>query len=227
MPLDSLWLLLVLVLACLVWMWSRHRQSPAQRTPAHVRLERLLTPRTSADCPACRQQMTGPPASAPALPPVQPWRELKSRRGAPKRILTQGFACPKQACRYYGITDAQVHALVGDGTEGKRERIQTLRCQACHTTFSTRRHTPLYRLKTVSHRIAEVLSALAEGLDVSAAARVFGHHPTTITTWVTRAGEHSATLHDRWLQHLRLPGVTTSKWEICTLTIGSRDPGCL
>jgi IS1 family transposase len=98
-----------------------------------------------------------------------------------------------------------VHALVGDGTHGKRECIQTFRCQACGATFSARRDTPLYRLKTPSTRVAEVLSALAEGLSVAAAMRVFGHSEGTITTWLTRAGEHSATLHDRWFRHLQLP----------------------
>jgi len=29
---------------------------------------------------------------------------VKSRRGAPKRIPTEGFACPNQRCTYYGIT---------------------------------------------------------------------------------------------------------------------------
>jgi IS1 family transposase len=105
----------------------------------------------------------------------------------------------------YQITDAHVHALVGDGAHGRCERIQTLRCQACKTTFSTRRDTPLYRLKTASQRVGEVLTALAEGLDSAAAVRVFGHRHATITTWLTRAGEHSATLHDRCLRNLRLP----------------------
>ena len=88
---------------------------------------------------------------------------------------------------------------------GKVERIQTFRCQACGTTFSSRRDTPLYRLKTGSVRVAEVLSALAEGLTVAAATRVFGPSEGTITTWLSRAGEHSATLHDRWFRHLTLP----------------------
>jgi hypothetical protein len=55
--------------------------------------------------------------------------------------------------------------LFGDGKHGRAERIQTFRCQACHSTFSARRNTPLYRLKTPSQQIATVLSALAEGLD--------------------------------------------------------------
>ncbi len=71
--------------------------------------------------------------------------------------------------------------------------------------WRTRRNTPLYRLKTASHRVAEVLTALAEGLSVSAAVRVFGHRHATITTWLTRAGAHSATLHDRFFQNLTLP----------------------
>jgi hypothetical protein len=97
------------------------------------------------------------------------------------------------------------YALVGDGIDGTSERIQTLRCQACNTTFSSRRDTPLYRLKTASQRVAEVLTALAEGVDIAAAVRIFGHRHATITSWLTRAGEHSATLHDRVFQHLHLP----------------------
>src|SRR5215469_3721001 len=88
--------------------------------------------------------------------------------------------CPNQQCLYFGITDNHTHALVGDDKHGHVERIQTFRGPACHTTFSARRHTPLYRLKTPSQQIAVGLTALAEGLDASAAERVAGlpagHH---------------------------------------------------
>ena len=81
-------------------------------------------------------------------------------------------------------------------------------CAARHVArWRTRRDTPLYRLKTTSHRIAEVLTALAEALSVSAAARLFGHRHATITRWLTRAGQHSATLHDRLFQRLHLPHI--------------------
>jgi hypothetical protein len=122
---------------------------------------------------------------------------VKSHRGAPKRIPTAGFACPNQQCAYFGITDAHIHALVGDGKHGQAKHIQTFRCQACHTT--------LYRLKTPSHQVAMVLTALAEGLDSSAAERVFGYHQATITTWLTRAGEHSQILHERSFRNLPIP----------------------
>jgi transposase-like protein len=94
---------------------------------------------------------------------------------------------------------------VGDGKHGHAEHIQTFRCQACRTTFSTRRNTPLYRLKTPSHQVAVVLSALAEGLDLSVAERVFGYRQATITTWLTRTGEHAQTLHEHCFRNLHLP----------------------
>ena len=117
---------------------------------------------------------------------------------------TQGFACPNPKCLYFGITDAHIHALVGDGKHGQAEQIQTFCCQACRTTFSARRHTPLYRLKTPSQQVAMVLSALAEGLDPSAAERVFGYRRATITTWLTRAGEHAELFHERCFHNLHL-----------------------
>src|SRR5215831_18417193 len=46
-------------------------------------------------------------------------------------------------------------------------------------------------------RVAMVLSALAKGLDASAAERVFGYRQATITTWLTRAGQHAQILHER------------------------------
>ena len=74
----------------------------------------------------------------------------------------------------------QIHVLVSDGKHGRAERIQTFRCQACRTTFSARRDTRLYRLKTPSHQVTMMLSALAEGLDASAVVRIFGYREATI-----------------------------------------------
>ena len=168
-------------------------------------IHRLLKPRTPRDCPACCQSSTRASDPGPSPRLVRPWSEVKSRRGAPKRIDTEGFACPNQHCSYFGITDAHTHALVGDGKHGQAERIQTFRCQACRTTFSARRHTPLYRLKTPSRQVALVLSALAEGLDASAAERVFGYRHATITSWLIRAGRHAELLHEHCFCNLHLP----------------------
>jgi hypothetical protein len=149
---------LLLLLFCLVLSLARlchlywYHHCPAQLKTAtrHFSVQRLLKPRSPLDCPDCRLSCTCSSIAGPAPLTVRPWREVKSRRGAPKRMNTQGFACPNQQCPYSGITDAHIHALVGDGTHGRAEQIQTFRCQACHPTFSARRHTPLYRLKTPS-----------------------------------------------------------------------------
>jgi hypothetical protein len=97
-----------------------HSAVASRRNPVH----RLLKPRSPGDCPACR--LASPVSSAGGLAPapVRPWCEVKSRRGAPKRVNTKGFACPNPTCPYFGSTDDQIHALVGDGKHGQLERIQ-------------------------------------------------------------------------------------------------------
>jgi len=200
-------LLVVCLLLCLARLgrhgWLHFQPCSTRGGAQRSTLHRLLKPRCPDDCPACRLASPAPSALVPA--PVCPWREVKSRRGAPKRIDTQGYACPNPQCRYFGITEAHLHALVGDGKHGRAEQIQTFRCQACRTTLSARRNTPLYRLKTPSQQVAVVLSALAEGLDLSAAERVFGFRQATMTRWLTRAGGHAHTLHERIFCHLHLP----------------------
>ena len=204
-----MFLLVIFLIFSLALLW-RHgwlplRPSHFKTGTARTRLHRLLKPRTPDDCPSCRLGSTPLSGGGLVPAPVRPWSEVKSRRGAPKRIDTEGFACPNPQCPYFGNTDAHLHALVGDGKHGRAEPIQTFRCQACRTTFSARRHTPLYRLKTPSRQVAVVLMALAEGLDASEARRVFGYRQATITTWLSRAGEHAHTLHARFFCHLRLP----------------------
>ncbi len=231
MPHHVLLLLLVFfLLLCLLWLcalWWPH-PGPVQSIGAakvRTRLHRLLKPRTPDDCPACCLASSPSSVVGPAPPPVRPWREVKSRRGAPKRVNTEGFACPNHQCPYFGIIDAHMHTLVGDGKHGRAEQIQTFRCQACRTTFTSRRNTPLYRLKTPSQKVAMVLAALAEGLDASAAERIFGYRQATITTWLTRAGQHAQTLHERFFS---ISGSRICSWMNCApgSAVPDRCSGC-
>jgi transposase-like protein len=241
-------LLVFILMLSLARLWRLDRlhlqSSPSQAGRRRTLVHRLLRPRTPLDCPICRLSSSG---VRPAPAPARPWCEVKSRRGAPKRVKTEGLACPNPQCAYSGITDAHVHTLVGDGKHGHGERIQPFRCQACRTTFTARRTTPLYRLKPPSPQIAMVRSALAEGLDPSAAERVFGSRQVTITTWLAREGSHAHTLHERCLRHLhrahlqldalrtRLRCATQVLWlwlviDPCTkllpvLHLGPRTPG--
>jgi hypothetical protein len=102
-----------LLLLSLTWLGSLCWPDPGpapSRAAAKVRgtLHRLLKPRTPLDCPACCHASTAASGSEPA--PVRPWREVKSHRGAPKRVNTAGFACPNPKCSYFVITDDQIHA---------------------------------------------------------------------------------------------------------------------
>ena len=167
-------------------------------------MPRLLRPRTAEDCPMCREATILPSAAPAALPPLRPWGKVKSRRGRPKRLYTEGLACQIPDCEYRNITDATVHALVGYGHHGKREPIQDVFCQACQNKFTVRRYTPLYRLKTLAARVALVLTALAEGLSVAGAVHILAHAERTITTCLLRAGRDAERLHRRFFRNLQL-----------------------
>jgi hypothetical protein len=113
MALQVVLFLLVFLLLSLALLWRlcwlhypSHQQAGKRRPLVH----RLLKPRTPLDCPICRLCSS---RVRPSSAPVRPWSEVKSRRRAPKRIHTAGFACPNQQCPYFGITDASSHASFG------------------------------------------------------------------------------------------------------------------
>jgi hypothetical protein len=147
----ALHVFLFLLVICLLSLARLGRHDWLNLPPSHTRggvihstAQRLLKPRTPDDCPTCRLASTLSPRVEPAPGPVHPWREGKSRRGAPKRVNTEGFACPNRKCPSFGITDAHMHARVGDGKHGQAERIQTFRYPACHATFTRpAQHAPL------------------------------------------------------------------------------------
>jgi transposase-like protein len=199
LPFVVLILLLSLLLNDLHWFGPA--PAPPASKNAWPKAPCPLRPRTPDDCPACSAEST-PSIPPPITAPVPAWCELKSRRGAPKRINTQGFTCPNSDCLYH--TDAHHHALVGDVYHGQAEPIQDLRCQACQQKFTVHHDTPMYRLKTSAARIALVLTALAEGLSVFVAVHAFGHRERTITTWLGRAGTHAERLHGRIFRNLQL-----------------------
>jgi hypothetical protein len=158
--------------------------------------------RSPEDCPDCRRAPL--PSSSTVAASVPPWRAGKSRRGRRKTLNTDGYAGPNPDCQYHSIRDANVHALIGYGHPGQRERIQDLFCQACRRQFSVRRHTALYHLKTEAARVSLVLMALAEGLSISGAMHTFGHRERTIVTWLRRAGTHAERLHGQLFRNLQL-----------------------
>ena len=197
---------LLLALA-LLWRldWFPLRPSSSRGGVKRTTLHRLLQPRSPDDCPACRLSYTLSSRVEPAPAPVRPWREVKSRRRAPKRVNTQGFACPNLQCSYFGITDAHIHALVGDGKHGRAEQSQTFRCHACRTTFTSRRNTPLYRLKTPLSRSPWCSLRWPKGWTLPLPNGSLATDKPPSRAFLTRAGEHAQTLHERFFCHLHLP----------------------
>jgi len=157
-------------------------------------LPRHWRPKSPDDCPLCQTEaQTEPSVEAPEPPDPYPTR--KSPRGRKKQLDTNGFACPNEACIYFGVTDASRHAIIGHGKIGQDKTIQRLRCAACQTAFSCRKGTPLYYVKTDPALIAEALWWLAEGVDISVLVRKFGYREETPAQWLNRAGDHGAQFH--------------------------------
>ena len=184
----------LIVLICRTWLDIQPAIAQARRHTI------TWKPKTPLDCPLCRSAQPPRPA---LLHEVQPWRLGRNRRGAKKRYDSEGFACPNPDCLYFGCTIASIHALVSDGFRGKAEPIHRWKCQACGRSVSERWHTPMYYLKTSSFRVSEVMTALAEGVDESAAQRIFHHDRHTIARWLKRCGSHAQRLHDLFFRRLR------------------------
>jgi IS1 family transposase/transposase-like protein len=173
--------------------WFQHQKD---------RLPRRWRPKTPEDCPQCQQGVT---IEHPQINwDVEPYTERKSRRGRKKSIPTEGYACPNPRCCYFGITSQDTHAVVSHGKRGKYHNIQYFKCQACQKTFSSRRGSVLYYLKTNADRVEFSLWFLAEGIDRSVLVRYSGHVDATLTRWLMRAGRQGFNLHNTYFRHLNI-----------------------
>lgn len=69
------------------------------------------------------------------------------------------------------------------------------RCSECGDTFSCRKGTLFYRLRTNPEIVILILTLLAYGCPTQAAAKAFGVDERTIKQWWQRAGEHCESFH--------------------------------
>jgi len=206
---------LILLMSLTIYGWAKHGKRIIRRLKEWRRQQRgprQLRPKEPEICPLCRRGITWLRRHPKE---VEPWVERKSRRGRKKGVNSDGYACLNVQCDYYGHTDGAVHALVSDGRRGQGKDIQYWRCQACGGRQSSRLATPMYQIRTPLERVEMVMTALAEGVDISAASRIFGHHHTTISRWLYRGGRASARLHERlffravMIGHLQLDELVT------------------
>jgi IS1 family transposase len=163
---------------------------------------RSLKPKSEKDCPYCQSGHTltiPPPETA-----LTPYSQTKSNRGRKKKICTHNYFCSNPYCCYYLVTDERIHALIGYGSHGKYECIPDLFCQACESKFTIRKHTLLYRLKTLSKIVFMAMSLLVLGIDTSALQEALGIQESTLRTWLARSGVQSRKLHERFFKDLTL-----------------------
>jgi hypothetical protein len=110
-----LWLVLV------IWMcaaWRRIYLTAWQASETKGR-KRGLKARSPEDCPACQAKLGLRGVNSHPAHEVRSWREVKGKGGRKKQSNTEGHACPNRACRYYGIREQKVHALVLQEKRGK------------------------------------------------------------------------------------------------------------
>ena len=196
-------LIITLYFALLFSLWRTNKENSKKlRKQIKNYLPRKWKPRSPKDCPDCQSGIEL--ALLKPKPDVIPYSQRKNARGRTKHLATQDHACPNPMGYYFGVVDHLLHAIVGDGKRGIHKHIQYWKCQWCDKRFSSRLHTPLYRLKTDEGQIVLVLMLLAEGCDISVLVRCSGHCEATITRWLERMGKHSSLLHNRIFHHLLL-----------------------
>ncbi len=196
-------LLLLNVFLCTVILYRILRPKPFERTLRdrlaevyeHWKSHRRLHPKSPEACALCRGGQVQ--ADQPRRPPV-PYPQTKSNRGRKKQLDSRGKACLNPNCPYFMVTDAAVHALVGDGRRGRHHDIQHWLCQACGHRYTTRQGTVLYRLKTPAQVVEQALKLMCLGVSQADIADVVGVDEATVALWLERAGQHGQRLHDQF-----------------------------
>ena len=85
---------------------------------------------------------------------------------------------------------------VGEGNISIHSKAEDrCRCSVCGDTFSCRKGTIFYRLRTNPETVILILTLLAYGCPTQAAAQAFGFDERTIKNWWQRAGEHCESFH--------------------------------
>lgn len=109
--------------------------------------------------------------------------------GRKKQIDTSMYFCPYEDCSNYGKVGID-NQIIGAGRYGK-DQTQLLECKVCRRTFSARRGTPLFGLKTDEDVFYDVIACLAEGNGIRATARIKKVDKDTVTSWLDKASQHA------------------------------------
>ena len=107
--------------------------------------------------------------------------------------------CPNQNCPARGQT--------GQGNIGiHSQKEQRFICHACHKTFSARKGTVFYRLRTSAETVGLVVTLLAHGCPLQAIVAAFGFDERTVAAWWARSGRQGQAVHEYLVEQPRALG---------------------
>jgi len=104
--------------------------------------------------------------------------------------------CPNTRCHARGQT--------GQGNIGLHsQQERRFLCHAGHKTFSARKGTVFYRLRTSAETVVIVVTLLAHGCTVQAIVAAFGFDERTVAAWWVRSGRQGQAVHEHLVEQPR------------------------
>lgn len=108
--------------------------------------------------------------------------------------------CRNRACRLYGLTGKQARLRFADWHRG----APRFRCDVCGKRVSARTGTAYAGIRTDAVTYRYAVTALAEGLALRAAGRMFGLDKDTVGSWLPLLGEHCENVMSYFFRDLHL-----------------------
>jgi transposase-like protein len=102
------------------------------------------------------------------------------------------------------------------------QRERRYRCLVCSHTFSERKGTPYYRLRTEAEVVTLVVTLLAYGCPPRAIVAAFGYDERTVAAWQQRAGHHCEQMHRATVQQGRIDLEHVQADELWVKCVGRR-----
>lgn len=137
----------------------------------------------------------------------------------------QTVFCPNMACR-------DKHQVGKGNIVAHSQKHQRCKCLSCGRTFSYRRGTMFYGLRTNAEIVTWAVGLVAWGCPVAAIVAVFEVDERTVADWLHRAGLYAETFHHQHIQKVDLQQVQVDEirlkmqrqvlWIAMALGVGSR-----
>lgn len=137
----------------------------------------------------------------------------------------QTVFCPNMACR-------DKHEVGKGNIVSHGKGRQRCKCKSCGKTFSYRRGTLFYGLRSDVQLVTWVVGLMAWGCPLKAIVSVFEVDERTVADWLHRAGSYAETFHHQHIQEHELQQVQVDEirlkmqrqvlWIAMALSVGSR-----